>query len=182
MSKQTFRKNINSRTTKMKAVLAAGKGAQTSAVVSLSSSQPVRKGPLFNFSKYDEIDIHPRDFQLQIRMLGSYQKVTKIGISERVGQIYTGFQNFDFSFNVTNPMKMLMGDGTSYYSYTLEAGVKKIIEQIDSGLIELYKDYSRDDLENIWIRRNNSTEYAYLLASAFTFYAGDDTVIFTKSN
>ena len=77
-------------------------------------------------------------------------------------------------------MKDLMGDGTPYYRYTLEAGVKKIIEQIDSGLIDLYKDYTPEYLDEFWTRRDLSTEYATLRTSAYTFYAGD-TVIFKKS-
>ena len=40
MSKQTFRKNLNSRTTKMKAILPAGEGAQTSVVSSIDQIDP----------------------------------------------------------------------------------------------------------------------------------------------
>jgi hypothetical protein len=182
MSKQTFRKNINSRTTKMKAFLAAGEGAQTS-VVLLSSSQPVRAdkpGVQINFSKYDEISIFPRDILLKIIMLKSYQKVTTISISELIGAVAIPIKTFDFSFDVSNPSKNLMGDGNPYYRYSLGAGgVKKVIEALDSGYIDMYKDYTPEYLDEFWTRRDGDTEYATLLPSAYTL--SGDTVIFKKS-
>ena len=114
-------------------------------------------------------------------MLESYQKVTTISISELIGAVALPIKTFDFSFSVINPYMNLMGDGTPYYRYSLgKGGVKKVIEALDSMYIDMYKDYTPEYLDEFWTRRDGDTEYATLLPSAFTFYAGN-TVIFKKS-
>ena len=83
MSKQTFRKNINSRITKMKAFLPAGEGAQTSVVSSLESGSGSGLIPIVVQNKValiqSELFFTP---ELKEKYLGCIKLITSINILE----------------------------------------------------------------------------------------------------
>ena len=118
MSKQTFRKNINSRTTKMKAV------TDNSFSVVVTSVQKIDKSTqiMFSIDKNDKndnitMDIFPRDTDTESFMSTNFSSITEIQISETLYK-FAGFLfltlNFTLRFAVSNPRIRNNGSSNSY--------------------------------------------------------------------
>jgi hypothetical protein len=148
MSKQTFRKNLNSRTTKMKAVLAAEAGVLQTSTVSLSSSQKIDNSTQIVFSIgtqsfYDgkiTMEIFPKDTwdtYTQSFMSTNWSNITEIQISEKLYK-YFAFFNVDYTlrFAVSNPR--IINNG-SYNYFKCDVNIN-VYTNINDGLTKLQEE------------------------------------------
>ena len=177
MSKQTFRKNLNSRTTKMKAI----DGNSFSVVV--TSVQKIDKSTRIRFwqSINDNIImvIFPRDTDTNTKtfMSTNWSDITEIQISETLYKI-ASFRfttlNYTLRFEVSNPEIINNGSG---YSFEVN---KKVYTNIKDGLTKqgtgwlLASDYFNNDKATWKEYTDDEDDYriveAILMSNDFTLY------------
>lgn len=162
MSKQTFRKNLNSRTTKMKAVLAAEAGVLQTSTVSLSSSQKIDNSTQIVFSietrsfKDGKItmDIFPKDTNTESFMSTNLSNITEIQISEKLYKnLYVMFLSVDYTlrFAVSNPR--IINNG-SYNYFRCDVNIN-VYTNINDGLTKLQEEGWK--LASVVLKNNNTT-------------------------
>ena len=160
MSKQTFRKNLNSRTTKMKAVLAAEAGVLQTSTVSLSSSQKIDNSTQIVFSIgtqafYDgkiTMEIFPKDTTTESFMSTNLSNITEIQISEKLYK-FSGFLSVDYTlrFAVSNPR--IINNG-SYNYFKCDVNIN-VYTNINDGLTKLQEEGWK--LASVVLNNNNAT-------------------------